>query len=61
MNLQMRKPDEVGADEYAQKYLKQLMFALNNEDGQDTKMAMTIINKIYQDGYEDGANSQDIV
>lgn len=40
-------------DKYTQKYIKAIKACKNDEDLE------LVINKIYQDGYEDGGNSQE--
>jgi hypothetical protein len=47
-------------DKYVNKYLKQILFALDSEkDDQDIKLVEDIINKIYSDGFEDGYNDKE--
>ena len=50
------------SNKYTQKYIQQLAAAFNRQDYQATKKNLTtIIDKIYQDGFEDGANSQSYI
>ena len=42
-------------DKYTDKYLERLKYAFNKKDMDGVR---TIINKIYEDGFEDGKNEE---
>ncbi len=50
INLSLGNIDEVGADEYAKKWLKRIK-------GQSDKNILLIIDRIYEDGLTDGYNA----